>query len=311
MWVQKHTQMAGKGRTNKNVVGSPFYPTFMAKSGAYFLFTFGVVALMGTFAQINPIWLFGPYTPADISAGSQPDFYMGFLEGSLRLMPAWEINFLGHTLPLSVLIPALLPLGIIMTGLALYPFAERWITGDNREHHLADRPRNNPHRTSIGVAAITFYGLLWLLGANDWISAKFHIPLYVTTDIGRVLLIFGTAIAYIVTYRFCIGLQRSDLAMVSHGVESGVIKRMPSGEYIEVHVPPSEDLLALIQGKASIPAIEAAPDGDGVPPKGMRNPLGRLRAKLSETYSADTDAIGDVAARLESSGLVQRGGVVR
>ncbi|MEU8266924.1 ubiquinol-cytochrome c reductase cytochrome b subunit [Sphaerisporangium sp. NPDC049002] len=291
MWVQKHTQMPGKGRTETNVVGAPFYPAFMAKAGAYFLFTFGVLALLGTFAQINPIWLFGPYTPADISAGSQPDFYMGFLEGSLRLMPAWEINFLGYTLPLSVLIPALLPMGIIMTGLALYPFAEQWITGDRSEHHVADRPRNNPHRTSIGLAAITFYGVLWLLGANDWISAKFHISLYTTTEVGRVLVFVGPAIAYFITYRMCIGLQRKDLELVVHGVESGVIKRLPHGEYIEVHVPPADDLVALVQGKKSIPAIEAGPDGDGVPPKGMRNPLGRLRAKLSETYSADTDAI--------------------
>jgi ubiquinol-cytochrome c reductase cytochrome b subunit len=291
MWVQKHTQMPGKGRTESNVVGAPFYPSFMAKSGAYFLFTFGVVALLGTFAQINPIWLFGPYTPADISAGSQPDFYMGFLEGSLRIMPAWEINFLGHTLPLSVLIPALLPMGIIMTGLALYPFAEQWITGDRREHHLADRPRNNPHRTSIGLAAITFYGILWLLGANDVISSKFHISLYTTSEVGRVVIFAGPAIAYYITYRMCIGLQRKDLETVVHGVESGVIKRLPNGEYIEVHVPPAEDLLALMQGKKSIPAIEAASDGEGVPPKGMRNPLGRIRARLSEAYSADTDAI--------------------
>ncbi|MFC5946625.1 cytochrome b N-terminal domain-containing protein, partial [Micromonospora harpali] len=122
MWVQKHTQMPGKGRTNENVVGAPFYPAFMVKAGAYFMFTFGVIAGLGTFAQINPIWLFGPYTPADISAGSQPDFYMGFLEGSLRLMPSWEINLFGTaggTIPLSVLIPALVPMGIIMTGLAL------------------------------------------------------------------------------------------------------------------------------------------------------------------------------------------------
>ncbi|MFC4532260.1 cytochrome b [Sphaerisporangium dianthi] len=291
MWVQKHTQMPGKGRTEKNVVGAPFYPSFMAKSGAYFLFTFGVVALLGTFAQINPIWLFGPYTPADISAGSQPDFYMGFLEGSLRLMPSWEINFLGYTLPLSVLIPALLPMGIIMTGLALYPFAEQWITGDKSEHHVADRPRNNPHRTSIGMAAIAFYGILWLLGANDWISAKFHISLYTTTEVGRVLIFLGPAIAYFITYRMCIGLQRHDQDVLSHGVESGVIKRLPHGEYIEVHVPPAEDIAAHVRGKKSIPAIEAASDGEGIPPKGMRGPLGRLRAKLSETYSADTEAI--------------------
>jgi ubiquinol-cytochrome c reductase cytochrome b subunit len=291
MWVQKHTQMPGKGQTENNVVGSPFYPTFMAKTGAYFLFTFGVLALLGAFAQINPIWLFGPYTPADISAGSQPDFYMGFLEGSLRLMPAWEINLLGHTIPLSVVIPALLPMGIIFTGLLLYPVAERWITGDEREHHLCDRPRNNPHRTAIGVASISFFSLLTVMGANDWVSAKFHIPLYTTTEVGRVLIFLGPAIAYFVTYRVCIGLQRKDLEMMIHGVESGVIKRMPNGEYIEVHVHPSDELLELVKGKKSIPAMEAGPDGGGVLPKVMRNPLGRLRARLSESYSHETEAI--------------------
>ncbi|GAA5042547.1 quinol-cytochrome oxidoreductase complex cytochrome b subunit [Thermocatellispora tengchongensis] len=129
MWRQKHTQMPGKGRTNRNVVGAPFYPSFMAKSGAYFLFTLGVIAGLATFAQINPIWLYGPYTPADVSAGSQPDFYLAFLEGALRIMPAWEINLFGTaeagTLPMSVIIPGLVPLGVILVGLSLYPFAER------------------------------------------------------------------------------------------------------------------------------------------------------------------------------------------
>ncbi|MBX6385510.1 MAG: ubiquinol-cytochrome c reductase cytochrome b subunit [Microbispora sp.] len=287
MWVQKHTQMPGKDRTEKNVVGAPFYPAFMIKAGSFFLFTFGVIALLGTFAQINPIWLFGPYTPADISAGSQPDFYMGFLEGALRVMPAWEINFLGHTVALSVLIPALVPLGIIMTGLALYPFLEQWITGDRREHHIADRPRNNPHRTSIGIAGITFYGVLWLLGANDEISANFHISLYTTTWFGRIAVFVGPAIAYWVTYRICIGLQRKDAEVLAHGVESGVIKRLPNGQYIEVHVPPAEDIAEHIRGKKEIPILEGAEDAEGIPPKGARGPLGRLRAKMSRAYGTD------------------------
>ncbi|GAB3154468.1 cytochrome b [Microbispora hainanensis] len=287
MWVQKHTQMPGKGRTEKNVVGAPFYPAFMIKAGAFFLFTFGVIALLGTFAQINPIWLFGPYTPADISAGSQPDWYMGFLEGALRLMPAWEINFLGHTVTFSVLIPALVPLGIVMTGLALYPFLEQWVTGDRREHHVADRPRNNPHRTAIGISGITFYGILWLLGANDEISANFHISLYTTTWFGRIAIFVGPAIAYWITYRMCIGLQRKDAEVLSHGVESGVIKRMPNGQYIEVHTPPAEDIAEHIRGKKEIPVLESAEDGEGIPPKGARSALGRLRAKMSEAYGTD------------------------
>ncbi len=297
MWVQKHTQMPGKGRDNANVVGAPFYPAFMAKAGAYFLFTLAVVAGLATFTQINPIWLFGPYTPADVSAGSQPDFYMGFLEGALRIMPPWEINLFGTshagTLPLSVIIPALVPMGIIMTGLALYPFLERWVTGDHREHHVADRPRNNPHRTSIGMSAITFYGVLWLLGANDEIAANFHISLNWTTYAGRVLIFVAPALAYVITYRMCLGLQRSDQAIISHGVESGVIKRLPHGEFIEVHTPPAEDIEAHMRGKTPVLMLPVAEDPAGIPPKGMRGPLGKLRALMSKAYGGEKIPLDD------------------
>ncbi|MDR8413877.1 ubiquinol-cytochrome c reductase cytochrome b subunit [Nonomuraea sp. 3-1Str] len=297
MWVQKHTQMPGKARTNKNVVGAPFYPAFMAKAGAYTLFTFAVVAGLATFTQINPIWLFGPYTPADISAGSQPDWYMGFLEGSLRLMPSWEINMFGTahagTLPLSVIIPALVPLGLVMTGLALYPFLERWVTGDHREHHIADRPRNNPHRTSIGMAAIVFYGVLWLLGANDELSANFQISLNWTTYAGRVLVFLLPALAYVITYRICLGLQRHDAGVVSHGVESGVIKRLPHGEFIEVHTPAADDIEAHVRGKEAVPMLPVEADGAGIPPKGMRGPLGKLRARMSRAYGGEKIALDE------------------
>ncbi|MFC5832500.1 cytochrome b [Nonomuraea insulae] len=297
MWVQKHTQMPGKGRTNQNVVGAPFYPAFMAKAGAYMLFTLAVISGLATFTQINPIWLFGPYTPADVSAGSQPDFYMGFLEGALRIMPAWEINLFGTahagTLPLSVIIPALVPMGIIMTGLALYPFLERWVTGDNREHHVVDRPRNNPHRTSIGMSAITFYGVLWLLGANDEIAANFHISLNVTTYAGRVLIFVAPALAYLITYRMCLGLQRSDQAIISHGVESGVIKRLPHGEFIEVHTPPAEDIEAHMRGKTAVPMLPVDEDSSGIPPKGMRGPLGKLRGRMSKAYGGEKIPLDD------------------
>src|ERR1700760_4596020 len=151
---QKHTQMPALGNTEKNVVGQPFWPYFLLKGQAWFFFIFGALVVLATFAQINPVWLYGPYTPLAISAASQPDWYMALLEGSLRIMPAWEINFLGHTLSLSVLIPALLPLGIIFTGAALWPFFEQWVTGDNAAHQINDRPRNAPTRTGIGVAVV-------------------------------------------------------------------------------------------------------------------------------------------------------------
>ena len=144
MFHQKHTQMPAKGNTEKNVVGQPFFPYFLAKGGAWFFFIFAALVLLATFAQINPIWLYGPYNPIQISSASQPDFYMGILEGSLRMMPAWEINFLGHTLTLSVLIPFIVPLTVILGGAALWPFFEQWATGDKSYHNINDRPQERP-----------------------------------------------------------------------------------------------------------------------------------------------------------------------
>ncbi len=176
MFHQKHTQMPGKGRTNQNVVGAPMYPYFMAKTGAFFFFVFAALTLAGTFAQINPIWLYGPFNPVAMSAGSQPDFYMGMLEGALRVMPAWQWVVFGHTFAFNVFIPALVPLGLVFTLAALWPFLEQWVTGDRREHHINDRPRNAPARTALGIAVITFYGVLWAEGANDIIADPVERP---------------------------------------------------------------------------------------------------------------------------------------
>ena len=145
---QKHTQMPGPGRTNANVVGQPMYPYFMVKTGAFFFFVFGVLALLATFAQINPIWEVGPYTPTAISAGSQPDFYMGFLEGSLRMFPSWTWDIGGHTIAWNSLIPALVVPGLIFTALGIWPFLESWATGDKSYHNVNQRPRNAPTRTA-------------------------------------------------------------------------------------------------------------------------------------------------------------------
>ncbi|ROO83830.1 menaquinol-cytochrome c reductase cytochrome b subunit precursor [Actinocorallia herbida] len=288
MWHQKHTQMPGTGGTETKVTGYPFYPVFMAKAGAYFLYTFGVIALLGTFAQINPIWLFGPYDPSAISAGSQPDFYMGVLEGSLRLMPNWEITAWGHTLSLNVLIPALVPLGIIFTGAGVWPWLERWITGDHRVHHVNDRPRNAPTRTGLGIAMVTFYGLMWLAGANDVLADKFHLSLYSTTWFFRFAIFIGPVIAFIVTKRICLGLQRSDAATMAHGYESGTIVMSPDGEFSELHKEPAASekarMLSKEEPKAPLPAVDA----NGVPAKGTKGPLGHLRTRLAMWYNADS-----------------------
>ena len=85
--VHKHTQFPGPGKTNDNVVGYPVMPVYAAKAGGFFFIVFGVLALMAALVQINPIWGYGPYDPSPVTAGSQPDWYMGFADGALRLTP--------------------------------------------------------------------------------------------------------------------------------------------------------------------------------------------------------------------------------
>src|SRR5262249_32718360 len=257
MFHQKHTQMPGKGRTNTNVVGAPMYPYFMAQTGGFFLFIFGALSLAGTFVRINPIWLYGPYTPVGISAGSQPDFYMGPLEGMLRAFPSWTWDLAGHTVAWDVFVPALVPLGLLFTGAALWPFLEQWITGDRREHHLLDRPRNAPTRTAIGMAAVTFWGVFWLEGANDVIADQLNISLYVTTEIATWAIFIGPVVAYWARNRICLGLQRRDLHLLEHGVETGIIRQLPSGEYIEETRPVDEEARAVLESRQPAPSLPA------------------------------------------------------
>ncbi|HEY7487735.1 MAG TPA: ubiquinol-cytochrome c reductase cytochrome b subunit [Streptosporangiaceae bacterium] len=287
-WRQTHTQFPGKGSGVRTVRGYPFYPVFIAKTTAFFLWVFGVTALLATFFQINPIWIFGPYSPEEISAGSQPDWYMGFLEGALRIMPSWEINALGHTLPMSVIVPALVVPGVLFTGLAVYPFIERWVTGDYAVHHLLDRPRDVPPRTGLGAAGVTFYGVLWAAGGNDILAKTFDVPLFWTTWFFRGAIILGPVIAYIVAYRVCLGLQRKDRGLIHHGLESGIIRRMPSGEYIEVERPVSQVMAAPITDERLPAALTLGrPEDAGVEPPEVRNPLGRLRVALNRRFVAD------------------------
>jgi ubiquinol-cytochrome c reductase cytochrome b subunit len=287
MWVQKHTAMPVKNQSEKQVYGYPFYPVFMAKTGAYFLFTFGVLALLGAFAQVNPIWLFGPYDPGAISSASQPDWYMGVLEGSLRIMPGWEYNFLGHTLSLSVLIPAALPLGIVFGGAAAWPWIEAWVTGDKRHHHVNTRPRNAPVRTATGIAAVTFYGLLWLAGANDVLAEKFHISLFATTWFFRVTFFLGPIIAFIITKRICLGLQRKDADIIGHGVESGVITMSPEGRFAERHEPARDEERHVILSKENARLQPPDRDARGIPAPGAKGPIGHLRARLNRAWTYD------------------------
>ncbi|ARX87712.1 ubiquinol-cytochrome c reductase cytochrome b subunit [Streptomyces alboflavus] len=280
VFYHKHTQFAGPGRTEKNVVGAPFLPIYIAKAGGFFFLLFGVLAMMGAVATINPVWALGPYRPDLVGTGAQPDWYLGFSEGLIRVMPSWEINAWGHTLQLGVFIPfALFPL--IMAAIGAYPFIESWVTKDRREHHIADRPRNAPVRTGLGVAWLTLYGVLMVGGGNDLWATHFHLSINAITWFVRVAFFVAPPLAFVVTHRICLGLQRRDRDKVLHGRESGIIKRLPHGEYVEVHEPLSQAERYRLTAHEQPQPHEVGPlvDANGVARKVPRSE--RLRARLS------------------------------
>ena len=207
----KHTQWPGPGRTEENVVGFPMLPVYAAKAGGFFFIVFGVTALMGGLLSINPVWKFGPYDPTKVTAGSQPDWYMGWPDGALRIMPGSGVALLGpHAGPWNVFLPIIVLPGLMFTILLMLPFIESWITGDKRDHHLLRRPRNAPTRTAVMVALMTFYGLMWAAGGNDIIAIKLHASINQITYFMRAAVFIGPVIAFFITRRWCISLQRHD-----------------------------------------------------------------------------------------------------
>ncbi|MFY9807696.1 MAG: ubiquinol-cytochrome c reductase cytochrome b subunit [Pseudonocardiaceae bacterium] len=237
IWYQKHTQFPGVGKTESNVVGVRILPTFALKSTGFFLTNVAVLAIMSGLFQINPIWLYGPYNPAQVSAGSQPDWYMGFTEGLLRLFPPWELFLFGrYDIPPVFWAVVLIP-GIMVMLLVLYPALERNLIKDNASHNLLQRPRDAPVRTALGVMSITFFLVLLISGGNDVIAYVFDLSINAFIWLARIALLLLPPLAYYLTYRFCLGLQRHDREVLDHGIETGIIRRLPHGEFVEVHQP--------------------------------------------------------------------------
>jgi ubiquinol-cytochrome c reductase cytochrome b subunit len=210
-------------------------------------FTCGVLVLLGAIAQVNPVWLIGPYQPGSVSSGAAPDWYMGFLDGALRIMPAWELSVAGHPLTLGVLIAGLVVPALFFTGLALYPLADRRIAGERPPRGLLPKPADPANRTAAGVAGVTFYGLLWAAAANDQIAYHLHLDLYTVTWSFRVLVLAGPALAFLLTRVFCHALADRRRDEELHGRETGRIVMNPQGGYTEIRepahraVPPGDD----------------------------------------------------------------------
>ncbi|MBZ6231479.1 cytochrome bc1 complex cytochrome b subunit [Streptomyces olivaceus] len=303
----KHTQWAGPGRTNRNAVGKPMFPQFVTNSTGLFLMVFGVLAVLAAVARINPIWAYGPYRPDVVSSGSQPDWYVGFLEGSLRLMPPFETAVAGHTVMWNVLVPAVLLPGALFAVLYAYPFFERWVTGDHREHHLCDRPRDKPVRTGLGVAAICFYGVLLQAGGNDILAHTFDLSLNLLTWVFRISLVLLPPLSFMAAKRVCLALRERERVRLAEGEETGEVRQTLAGGYVEEHAPLDAAERYVLRSRnepeplAPVPAPGGGGDGDAEAQAdaGGAPRVGRLRATLSEWYYGDR--VDVVEAEPESS----------
>ena len=285
MVINKHTQFAGPARTNSNVVGYPMMPIYMTKMGGFFFITFGVIVLIASLFTINPIWNYGPYDPSPVSAGTQPDWYIGFADGALRLIPpGWEFVFLDRTWSFNILVP-LVGLGIFIVIALMYPFLEAWVTGDKREHHIAQRPRNAATRTAIGAAGVTFYAVLWAAASSDIIATHFYLTMEGVIHTLQALLFVGPVIAYFVTKRICIALQKKDREIALHGYESGP-HRAPPRWRVHRGAPAGRRVRPLQAGRLrDLRAAGCSPERQGPHPVAREHPRRHLALVLRRPLS--------------------------
>lgn len=235
VWRQKHTQFPGPGRSERVVVGSPFWPHYVLKSTGLALLVFAVLALLAGVFQINQVWLYGPYDATTVSSPAQPDWYVGWIEGALRLGPPWEIRLLGVYLPSALWAGVVLP-GAFFTIMLLWPLIERRITKDDARHELLDRPRDAPWRTGVGVGIVVFAAVLTVAGSNDVLGVALGVPVETMTAILRVALLVGPPAtgygAYLIARNLRDRGERPESRIVLRRTDTGGYEdeRSPGGE---------------------------------------------------------------------------------
>lgn len=206
---QKHAQYKGAGRTETNVVGKALWPSQVFKSVGLLLLVAAILAFMGGLLQINPIWSYGPFDPTTASAPAQPDWYVGWLEGALRLFPPVEFTVFGVTVP-STFFPGIVIPGIAFAVMTMWPFIEARLTGDRATHHLLDNPRDVPGRVAVGAGALAFFILLTLAGGNDVLALTFDVGVEAVTNVLRIAIFIVPLLCAGIAYRIAKDLGGRD-----------------------------------------------------------------------------------------------------
>jgi ubiquinol-cytochrome c reductase cytochrome b subunit len=209
--LKHHTQFgAGRRRTERKIVGLPMYPAYVPRTLALFAAVCGVLFLLGGLVQINPIWLWGPYHTYSSTNGAQPDWYLGWLIGALRLVPGWDFT-IGHytVVPNPFWGGAAFPF-LVFGFLYLWPSIERNAIGDTRYHNLLDRPRDAAWRTAIGMGVLTWTSFVFFAGSADRVDVLFGLDYATQIDVYRVLVWVLPVVVGAISYRVCVELQEGE-----------------------------------------------------------------------------------------------------
>jgi ubiquinol-cytochrome c reductase cytochrome b subunit len=225
---QHHSQFPGPGRRERNVVGTPMWPAYALRSIGLLLAVAGVLFLLGGLIQINPIWQWGPYHPYLSENGAQPDWYIGWLIGALRLMPNWELVIGGRTvIPNPFWGGVAFPLFVFAVMFA-WPAIERRFTHDLRRHDLLDRPRDRPVRTAIGAAFLSWVVIVFAVGSTDRIFYRLGVSYTLQIHVWRAGIWIIPILVFFVTRSACRSLERSS-AHPLRAWQGTVVRRGPDG----------------------------------------------------------------------------------
>jgi ubiquinol-cytochrome c reductase cytochrome b subunit len=227
---QKHSQFRGEGRAEHNVVGVPLYPAYALRSLGLLFAVAGVLVLLGGLVQINPIWQWGPYHVYEATNGAQPDWYMGWLIGALRLMPNFEPTIGGYTLFPNPFFGGVLFPSIVFAALYLWPSIERRVTGDLMRHDLLDRPRDNPWRSGVGAAFLTWVFTIFAAGSSDRIFVTVGVPYSGQVWFFRFAAVVLPILVFFLVRRICRELQASEMHPL-RGWTGRTLRRKPGGGF--------------------------------------------------------------------------------
>jgi ubiquinol-cytochrome c reductase cytochrome b subunit len=239
IWRQLHTNYPGPKRTNRTIVGSRLWPSYTAKSVGLLFLVFGVIAALGGLVQIDPVWINGPYNPASAMTAAQPDWYLGWVEGLMRLFPSVNLR-IGPWLVPELFFPAVLIPSLIFMALFAYPFIEKIFSHDEGNQNVLRLPYQQPVGTALGSAMFAFMIVLLAAGGDDVIAVHTHSSVVTVRAILRILVFVIPAITGIVVYAICAQMQRKDLASrVALSEEAVLPEQAPDSE---------SDILALLPG---------------------------------------------------------------